>query len=93
MPTPHEVFREVLATTGDYITAIRVIRERFGLDLRQAKEVWLQSTGAATSLDEHEEQLADALEEVYRTQNRNAESGADGDHPNSPEGATGNSQG
>lgn len=41
MSTPHDLFRQVLADTGDRIAAIRAIRHRFGLDTRQAKEVVL----------------------------------------------------
>ena len=62
MELPHDVFRKTLAATGDRIAAIRTIRERFGLDLRQAKEVMLQAEGTADSLDEHEEQLAICVE-------------------------------
>jgi HTH-type transcriptional regulator/antitoxin MqsA len=65
MTTPHELFREVFGSTGDRIAALRAIRERFGLDLRQAKEVMLQAEGMATSLDEHQERLADALERAF----------------------------
>ena len=69
MATPHEVFREVLSSTGDRIAAIRIIREQFGLDLRQAKEVMLQAEGTASSLDEHLERVADSLEEVFKKSN------------------------
>ncbi len=63
MITPHELFRETLATNNrDFIAAIKAIREQFGMNLRQAKEVMLQVEGTATSLDEHEERLAFALE-------------------------------
>ena len=61
METPHEVFRQMLEAASDRIAAIRAIRERFGLDLRQAKEVMLQAEGTATSLAEHEERIANAL--------------------------------
>ena len=47
--------KQVIAETGDRIAAIRLIRERFGLDLVQAKEVMLQAEGTARSLAEHEE--------------------------------------
>ncbi len=60
--TPHDLYRQVLAETGDRITAIRLIRERFGLDLTQAKEVMIQAEGWANSLKEHQDELADALE-------------------------------
>jgi len=61
MDSPHDHFRRVVADTGDRIAAIRAIRERFGLDLRQAKEVMLQAEGTAASLAEHEERIAAVL--------------------------------
>ena len=61
MDTPHNVFRQVMADTGNWIAAIRIIRERFGLDLGQAKEVMLQAEGTAASLHEHQERLADSI--------------------------------
>jgi hypothetical protein len=68
--SPHDLFRQTLAATGDRIVAIRAIRERFGLDLRQAKEVMLQAEGVAASLDEHEERLAIALEKLMEADGR-----------------------
>jgi hypothetical protein len=65
MDTPHDLFRRVMAETGDRITAIRVIRERFDLDLAQAKEVMLQAEGTAASLNEHQERLAEILERAF----------------------------
>ena len=63
MVTPHELFRETVASTDhDYIAAIKAIRVRFGLNLRQAKEVMIQSDGTADSLDEHEESLISIVE-------------------------------
>ena len=62
MGSPHELFLDVIAATGDRVAAIRAIRERFGLDLRSAKEVMLQAEGTATSLDEHQEKLVEGLE-------------------------------
>jgi ribosomal protein L7/L12 len=64
--TPHDLFRQVLADTGDRITAIRMIRERFGLGLAKAKEVMLQAEGMAATLDEHQERLAEALTHIPR---------------------------
>jgi hypothetical protein len=64
MESPHAHFRRVVAETGDRIMAIRAVRERFGLDLRQAKEVMLQAEGTAASLAEHEERIAVALERI-----------------------------
>ena len=62
MESPHELFLQTLAATGDRIAAISTIRERFGLDTRQAKKVMLQAEGTAKSLDEHQERIAVQLE-------------------------------
>jgi hypothetical protein len=59
METPHDVFRQVVAETGNRIAGIRAVRERFGLDLRQAKEVMHQTEG--TPLTEQEERMATAV--------------------------------
>ncbi len=64
MDNPHDLFRAVILLTGDRIAAIRAIRERFGLDLRSAKEVMHQAQGTASSLDEHHAKIAEALERV-----------------------------
>ena len=79
MTTPHELFRDVFGSTGNRIAALRAIRERFGLDLRQAKEVMLQAEGTASSLDEHEERLAEALEQVFK--DRGEGTADQSDHP------------
>ncbi|MEK8034923.1 hypothetical protein AACH06_29255 [Ideonella sp. DXS29W] len=59
--SPHKLFREVLAEANDPLAAIRAVREVFGLTVDEAKEVWVQATGSATSLTEHQEKLARAL--------------------------------
>lgn len=64
MDDPHALFREVIAATGDQIAAIRAIRERFGLDLRSAKEVMLQAEGTAASLDEHQANFVEGLKRI-----------------------------
>lgn len=64
MESPLDYFRRIVADTGDRIAAIRSIRERFGLDLRQAKEVMLQAEGTASSLAEHEQRIATAVEQI-----------------------------
>lgn len=69
MDTPHNPFRHVLAKTGDQIAAIRAIREQFGLDLAQAKEVMLQAEGIAKSLDEHQARFVEPVEEALRHRN------------------------
>ena len=66
MDTPHDLYRQVISSGRGQIEAIRVIRERFGLDLRQAKEASLQAEGMATSLDEHQTRLVPALEQALR---------------------------
>jgi hypothetical protein len=65
MESPHDLFKQTLASTGDYAAAIRAIRLRFGMSLRQAKEVMLQTQGIAASLDEHQERIAVALEQEF----------------------------
>jgi hypothetical protein len=62
MDNPHDLFRAVVASTGDRIAAIRAIRERFGLDPRSAKEVMNQAEGTASSLDEHQAKFVEAVE-------------------------------
>ncbi|WP_143047858.1 hypothetical protein [Variovorax sp. YR266] len=58
-------FEQVLASTGDPVSAIRAVRESFGLSLPEAKELWLQSTGASDSLNGHQAKLASQLEEAF----------------------------
>jgi hypothetical protein len=65
MDSLHELFWEVIASTGNRIAAIRAIRERIGLDLRSVKEVMLQVEGTASSLSEHETKLAEELEWAF----------------------------
>ena len=64
MDSPHEMYRRVFATTGDRIAAMKAVRVRFGMDLRQVKEVMLQAEGTAASLDEHEGRIADTLQQM-----------------------------
>ena len=61
---PRKLFRRVLDETSDPIAAIRAVREVFGLSVNDAKEVWIQATGQAASLSEHQEKLAAALPRV-----------------------------
>ena len=69
MESPHELFLQTLAATGDRIAAISTIRERFGLDTRQAKKVMLQAEGTAKSLDEHQERIAVQIEQFLKDSN------------------------
>ena len=62
--TPHKLFRKVLDDTADPVAAIRAVREVFGLSLSEAKDVWVQGTGQAASLNEHQEKLAAALPRI-----------------------------
>ena len=78
MAKAHDLFRQTFAATGDRMAALKAVRVRFGLDLRQAKEVMLQAEGTAASVDEHEERIAIALEQVLAEQ-RHADPGAAAD--------------
>lgn len=73
MESPHDLFRRMMADTGDRITAIRVIREQFGLSPAEAKEVMLQAEGIAASLGEHQERLAEALKRTLGEQSERAD--------------------
>lgn len=68
MAEAHDLFRGTLSATGDRIAALKAVRMRFGLDLRQAKEVMLQAEATATSVDEHEKHIAEVLEQVITEQ-------------------------
>ena len=78
MAEAHDLFRQTYAATFDRIAALKAVRVRFGLDLRQAKEVMLQAEGTAVSVEEHEERIAVALERAL-TEQRHAEPGAAAD--------------
>ena len=58
--SPRKLFRKVLDETSDPVAAIRAVREVFGLSLAEAKDVWVQATGQAERLNQHQEQLASA---------------------------------
>jgi hypothetical protein len=79
MDDPHVLFREVIAATGSQIAAIRAIRERFGLDLRSAKEVMLQAEGVAASLDDHQAKLVEGLEQIFDEHRQSRWAGSTGD--------------
>ncbi|WP_020472860.1 hypothetical protein [Zavarzinella formosa] len=66
MESPHGVFNRIVLATSNRIEAIRVIRQQFGLDLRQAKEVMLQAEGVVSSLNEHQEHIAVTLEQGFQ---------------------------
>jgi hypothetical protein len=61
---PHKLFRKVLDETSDPLAAIRAVREAFGLSVSEAKDAWVQATGRAGSLNEHQEKLAAALPRI-----------------------------
>jgi hypothetical protein len=61
---PRKLFRKVLDETSDPLAAIRAVRDVFGLSVSDAKEVWLQATGQAANLNEHQEKLAEALPRI-----------------------------
>ncbi|GAA0754109.1 hypothetical protein GCM10009107_30260 [Ideonella azotifigens] len=54
----------MLDETSDPVAAIRAVREVFGLSVSEAKNVWIQATGQAAGLDEHQEKLAAALPRI-----------------------------
>lgn len=68
MNTPREVFLQILGETQNPLAALKTTRERFGLSLAQAKEVWFQATGAG-SLSEHQQKLAPIVEQALRENN------------------------
>ena len=58
-----EYCRELLSSGIGGITTLKALRAKFGLDLVEAKDVFIRaSTGV--SLDQHQENLAKALEEA-----------------------------
>jgi hypothetical protein len=63
-PNPRKLFRKVLDDTSDPLAAIRAVREVFGLSVSESKEVWVQATGRAGSLNEHQEALAAAAPRI-----------------------------
>ena len=56
--------RQLLAGGASATDMIRLLRERFSLSLIEAKEIWTLAV-KGISLDEHQERLADALEELF----------------------------
>lgn len=63
--TPQEVYLAVSKATGNHLLGIPVICGLFNLELSQAKEVMVQATGVATSLEAHLDGLmADSSPEV-----------------------------
>ena len=66
--TSSENCRQILKEKGNPIEAIREMRHRFGITVAEAKELWLQVTGQADSLYEHQAALAVAVEAVFTEQ-------------------------
>lgn len=60
--TPREVCKRAQQDGVPLIRGLKMLREVFGLSLAQAKEVWLQADGLATSLLEYQEQLFPVLQ-------------------------------
>jgi hypothetical protein len=56
-----EVFREAVGDGVDPISRVRLIRAVFGLTPREAKDVVVRGEGVASSLDRHQERLAEEL--------------------------------
>lgn len=67
METPHEAFRRSLSEAKDPIEAAKVIRERFGLSVAEAKDVWFQVT-KGKSLAEIQAGLVEAVESTIQLQ-------------------------
>lgn len=65
MKSPHDLYREIVAETNDVIAGIRAVRSQFGMSLSEAKEVMLQADGIASSLSEHQKNLAPDLEKAF----------------------------
>ena len=53
-----------LGETRDLLAAIKAVREVFGLSVAEAKDVWLQATGRAATLTDHQERLAAAVPRI-----------------------------
>ena len=64
---PHSAYRLSSADGLDAISSIRMLRQVFGLSLGGAKEVTLQATGEATSLDEHQARWVPHVEQALRS--------------------------
>lgn len=62
--TPQALYVRIKTETGDYIAAIRALRDRYGLGLDEAKEIGLIADGVASSLDQHRTHLLPALLET-----------------------------
>jgi len=48
------------------IDIIRMLRVVFGMSLHEVKEVMIVASGTASSLEEHEEEIARAAEELLK---------------------------
>lgn len=61
MPSkPRHLFRRILKETGNPVSAIRAVREVYGLSLAEAKAVWMESVGQTGELSDHQHELAAA---------------------------------
>jgi len=58
---PDEVYMAAKASGLSEIEAIRMLRTVFGMSLQEAKETTIVASGSASSLKEHEEQIAREL--------------------------------
>ena len=59
--SPEKVYQQAVKDGIDPITRIRLIRAVFALSPAQAKEVIVQAEGDAASLDQHQENIANAI--------------------------------
>jgi hypothetical protein len=67
--SPLGVLRKARLDGLDKITCVRLIREVFGLDLAQAKDVLLRSDGGR-GIIEHQQELLDAVSEALDREDR-----------------------
>jgi len=62
--SPHKLLRKVLDETSNPLAAIRAVRDVFGLSVSDAKDVFLEATGQAANLNEHQEKLVEELPRI-----------------------------
>ncbi len=62
--SPEEVYRIAEADGLNSIQRIKLVKQLYSLGLKEAKQVSIVASGVASSLDEHQSNLADALQEA-----------------------------
>lgn len=68
MTEAEHFFRNALAQMGDPVAAIKIVREKFGLTLVEAKELWARTQGHE-SLSAAQEVLVEPVTQVLREHN------------------------